>query len=219
MTDVSRVIQIIIVDDHPIIIDGIKSLLAKEKEINLVASFQDAPSALNFISNYESEIDVVLTDISMEGMTGIELCKNVKNLNRDIKVLVLSMYNSKEIVREAISAEADGYILKSEAGNDLIRAIKRVYCHGTYFSEEIIPIITYQGNRKNLVENNLKSQLSERELEILKLIVNDNTSEEIAKELFISVKTVGHHRQHILAKTGCKSSVGLVKYALELGLI
>ncbi len=210
-------IKILVTDDHQMMIDGIKNLLANENGFQIVDEANNGQVAYEKIAANPENYDFILTDISMPLLTGTELCKMVKNEFPHIQVLVLSMYNNQTAVKEAVLAEADGYILKNAGKDELLKAIHRIANGGTYFSQDIIPLIYNQYNKEKIQQEQL-SQLTTREREILSLIVKEMTSEEIADTLFISKKTVDNHRQHILEKTGCKSTVGLVKFAIRLGL-
>ena len=149
----------------------------------------------------------------MPEMDGIELCREVKKNFRHLKVLVLSMYDNAAIIKACIEAEADGFILKNAGRNELFDALHRISQNGTYFSNELFPIVFGQFEKEKMNRDNLKI-LTIREQEILRLIVQEFTSEEIAQKLFISKKTVDHHRANILEKTGCRNTVGMVKFAL-----
>jgi DNA-binding NarL/FixJ family response regulator len=210
-------INIVIADDHQIVIDGLQFLLSTEKHLNIVYTANNTNNVLNYLED-NKDVQLVITDINMPTISGIELCRKIKETYADIKVLILSMYSSKEVVKEAILAEADGYMLKNGGKEKLLEAIHRVTNDGTYYSEEIIPIIYGQIQKDKKINESL-IQLSDREKEILILIAKEFSSEQIAEKLFISIKTVGNHRQNILAKCDCKSSVGLVKYAIKAGLI
>jgi DNA-binding NarL/FixJ family response regulator len=210
-------INIVIADDHQIVIDGLQFLLSTEKHLNIVYTANNTNNVLNYLED-NTGVQLIITDINMPTISGIELCRKIKETYSDIKVLILSMYSSKEVVKEAILAEADGYMLKNGGKEKLLEAIHRVTNDGTYYSEEIIPIIYGQIQKDKKINDSLV-QLSDREKEILVLIAKEFSSEQIAEKLFISIKTVGNHRQNILAKCDCKSSVGLVKYAIKAGLI
>lgn len=210
-------INIIIADDHQIIIDGINFMFKNETFINVIAAFTNTNDVINFINKSDQKIDLVISDINMPTISGIELCRKIKESHSGIKVLILSMYNSKEMIKEALLAEADGYILKSDGKETLIKAITKINNNGTYFSEEIIPIIISQ--YKNHSHKETLIALSPREKEVLTLIVNELTSKEIAEKLFISKQTVDTHRLNIMSKTGSKSLVGLIKFAVKAGYI
>ncbi|GIV32623.1 MAG: DNA-binding response regulator [Chitinophagales bacterium] len=208
--------NILIADDHQIVIDGLKSIL-NGTPYHVAGEAVNGQQALDLIQTYPKSFDVLITDISMPLLSGTELCKMVKHSYPEIKVLILSMYSSAPVIREALLAEADGFILKNAGKEELLKALHTILHHGTYYSDAIIPIIYGQIEKEKKQKANL-SLLSKRELEILSLIVREYTSEQIAEKLFISKKTVDNHRANILEKTGCKSTIGLVKFALIHGI-
>ncbi|MCG2793067.1 MAG: response regulator transcription factor [Weeksellaceae bacterium] len=210
-------INILLADDHQMMIDGIKNLLANETSCKIVDEANNGQIAYEKVAANPDHFDLILTDISMPLLSGTELCKMVKSKFPQIQILILSMYNNSTAVKEAVLAEADGYILKNAGKDELLKAIHRISNGGTYFSQDILPLI-YNQYHKEKIQNEQLTLLTAREREILALIVKEMTSEEIAETLFISKKTVDNHRQHILEKTGCKSTVGLVKFAIRLGL-
>ena len=213
----TEIINVLIADDHQMVIDGLKSMLAQDKQYNVTAEANNGQMAYELIAAQPERFNLLLTDISMPLLTGTQLCKMVKSQFPHIQVLILSMYNNAPAVKEAVMAEADGYILKNSGRTELLQALHRITNGGTYFSQDIVPIIYNQYNKQKIQDEQL-GQLSPREKEILSLIVKELTSEEIADKLFISKKTVDNHRQHILEKTNCKSTVGLVKFAIKSGL-
>lgn len=212
----SKGYNIIIADDHQIVIDGIKSVLS-DSDYQVIEEAQNGQAAYNIISSNPEKFQLLITDISMPLLSGTELCKMVKQNYPHLKVLILSMYSSSSVVKEAVMAEADGFILKNAGKEELQKAIHKIVNDGTYYSDEIIPIIYHQIEKEKKQKENTHI-LSEREREILSLIVKELTSEQIAEKLFISKKTVDNHRTNILEKTGCKSTIGLVKYALNNGI-
>ena len=209
--------NILIVDDHQMVIDGLKSMLANNDQYLVTAEANDGQEAMNIINANPDKFQLLLTDISMPLMSGTELCKQVKSQYNHIPVLILSMYNNALAVKEAVLAVADGYILKNSGREELLKALHRITNGGTYFSQDIVPII-YGQYQKQKVQDEQLNTLSPREKEILVLIVKEFTSEEIAEQLFISKKTVDNHRQNLFVKCNCRSTVGLVKYAITNGL-
>lgn len=173
-------------------------------------------NALNIIKNSPTTIDIVISDISMPIMNGIELCKHIKNEFNSILVMILSMHNSVSIVKEAITVDADGYMLKSVGQDEFLYGLNRLVENGSFYSQDIMPIISNQflGNSNE----SITVQLSPREKEILNLITQELTSKEIADKLFISKQTVDTHRINIMQKTNSKSVVGLIKYAMLNGI-
>ncbi len=214
--DTEENINILIADDHQMVIDGLKMMLNNEV-YNVVSEANNGQEAIDLISSNPDKYNLVLTDISMPLLSGTELCKMIKSQFPHIQVLILSMYNNAQAVKEAVLAEADGYILKNSGRDELLQALHRITNGGTYFSQDIVPII-YGQYQKQKVQDEKLNALSPREKEILSLIVKELTSEEIAEKLFISKKTVDNHRQHLFTKCNCKSTVGLVKYAIANGL-
>jgi DNA-binding NarL/FixJ family response regulator len=217
MTDEQQPISILIADDHQMVIDGLCSMLQNEKRYEVGGQANNGQEAFDLILSKPDKYKLLLTDISMPLLTGTELCKMVKSQFPHIQVLILSMYNNAQAIKEAVMAEADGYILKNSGREELLQALHRITNDGTYFSQDIVPII-YNQYQKQKAQDEQLSTLTAREKEVLTLIVNENTSEEIADKLFISKKTVDNHRQHLLEKCNCRSTVGLVKYAIKNGL-
>ena len=210
-------INILIADDHQLVIDGLKSMLSVQKHFNVVDEALNGQQALDLINTNPNKYQLVITDITMPLMSGIELCKLIKSEYNHIKVLILSMHNSISIVKDALNAEADGYLLKNTSQEEFIKGVERILGDGTYFSQDILPIILNQYQKeKNFVS---KNPLSQREKEVLELIVQEFTSKEIADKLNISKQTVDTHRINIMQKTDCKSLVGLIKYAIQSGYV
>ncbi len=217
MSNATNKINILVVDDHQLVIDGLKSMLAEEKSYVVKDEAVNGQQALEIITANPNNYQLIITDITMPLMTGIELCKIIKEQFSHIKVLILSMHNSIAIVKDALNAEADGYMLKNTGQDEFLKAIERILGNGTYFSQDILPIILnqFQKERKDV----LKSALTIREKEVLELIVQEFTSKEIADKLFISKQTVDTHRINIMQKTDCKTLVGLIKYAIQTGYV
>ncbi|WP_118972229.1 response regulator transcription factor [Taibaiella koreensis] len=208
---------ILIADDHQLVIDGLKSMLVSEPQYHIAAEANDGEQAWDLITATSGQFRLLITDVNMPLLSGVALCRRVKQSYPGIKVLIVSMYNSVSVVKEAVAAEADGYILKNTGKTEFLKALHRISDGGTYFTQDILPIIYGQYQKEKQQEEAL-DHLSQREKEILALIVKEHTSEEIAAQLFISKKTVDNHRAHLLEKTNCKSTIGLVKYAIKNGI-
>lgn len=209
-------VKIVIADDHQMFIDGVKSLLKKEKKFNFVYEALNAEDALSFIS--KNKIDLLITDISMPGMSGTELTKKIKQHFPTIKVLVLTMYNDSAIINDILQSEAEGYILKNTGKQELLAAISKIMDNGTFYSNEVISQLLKDNKKKNNFPP-IKEALTVRELEILKLVCEELTTADIAEKLFISPRTVDTHRKNILEKTQSKTIIGLIKYAFESNII
>lgn len=213
---IEKIYKILLVDDHQLVLDGIKSMIEGDKRFVIVGTAVNGQNALNIIKNLPTTIDIVISDISMPIMNGIELCKHIKNEFNSILVMILSMHNSVSIVKEAITVDADGYMLKSVGQDEFLYGLNRLVENGSFYSQDIMPIISNQflGNSNE----SITVQLSPREKEILNLITQELTSKEIADKLFISKQTVDTHRINIMQKTNSKSVVGLIKYAMLNGI-
>lgn len=212
----SEPIKILIADDHQMFIDGIKSLLRKEAGINFIGEVNNGNDAFDFLKNHK--VDLMIADISMPGINGIELTKKVKQFYPEVKVLVISMHDDKQIISEILLAEAEGYILKNTGKAELIAAIKNINEGSTHYSKEVLSIMMKQIKKQETISQEIKL-LTERELEILKLIVQEYSTVAIAELLFISPRTVDTHRKHIMQKTNSKTIIGLIKFAFYNGLI
>ena len=210
-------IRILLVDDHQIVLDGVKKMLEKQARFIVQAECLSASEALNFIENRNNMFDLAVIDISMPDMNGIELCRLIKEKKPNIKVLVLSMHNNIALVKDTINANADGYMLKNINQDEFIRGLESIMEDGSYFSKEILPFLFREA--KLCTSNTQAVSLSKREIEVLELIVKENTSKQIAEKLFISKQTVDTHRINIMQKTGSKSLVGLIKYAYQKGIL
>ncbi len=207
-----QIAQILLVDDHQMFLDGLKTMLSKEKNLNVAAEANNVKEALEILA--KTRIDLVITDINMPVTSGTELTKQIKREYPHIKVLVLTMYNDREIIHEIIMTEAEGFILKNSNKRELLNAINRIIDDGTYYSNEVISIMTENYVAKEKIKDRIQ-ELSAREKEIISLICQELTSAEIADKLYLSPLTVETHRKNILRKTNSRTIVGLIKYAIE----
>lgn len=207
-------IKLIIADDHQMFIDGIRSLLASNKNYKIVGEAHNGREVLNIITG--SAVDLVLLDVNMPDLDGLGALKEIKEKHSGVKVIMLTMFNSPDYIQKLLKAGADGYILKNTGKEELTEGIETVMSGKSFFSREVTESImnNLQGKKKNmqgLVE------LTTREIEVLKLIVKECTTQEIADQLFISVNTVETHRKNLISKLGVKNIAGLVKFALQNG--
>jgi len=215
MDEEQKIIRVLIADDHQMFIDGLKALLRREKNIQIIGEVSNGIQAMEFIR--KNQPDLLITDISMPGMSGVELTREVKLHFPEIKILVLTMYNDREIVGEILMSEAEGYILKNTGRQELSNAINRIIDNSTYYSNEVLNIMMTRMKKQKNIEKNT-AQLTPREIEIIKLIMEELSSEEIADKLFISKRTVDTHRKNIIQKTNTRTLVGLLKFAIENNL-
>ena len=208
-------INLAIIDDHQIVLDGIQSLLKGNKEINVLIETTDPEEMLQLLK--QIEIDVLLTDVLMPKMSGDELSKIVKERFPQIKILALSMSGQGDMVNQMIhDANIAGYVLKNIGQQELVTAIKKIASGGIYFSEEVLnEMMKDDVRKKDLVEVHLTA----REIEIIKLIESEKSNKEMAAILFLSERTVETHRKNIFRKTKTNNIIGLIKYAYEHKII
>lgn len=208
-------IKVLIVDDHQMFLQGLAALLQDVDKISLADTLTSGESALLLLE--EQSVDVVILDISMPGMGGIELNEIIKKKYPKIKTLILSTHGDHKMIVKLIKGNANGYLLKNAKKTELLEAIYSLARGENYFSNEIKEIYTQSAfSAKN--ENTADQTLSRRETEILKLVAHGYSTQEISAQLFISLHTVNSHRKNLLAKLGLKNAAGLVKYALENGI-
>ena len=210
-------IKILLVDDHKLIRDGLKSIInASSHNIKIVGECKNGKDAICYLEKNASEIDVILMDITMPEMNGIDATKIIVNLYPKINILALTMHAEEVYIIKMIKAGALGYILKDSGGEKLIEGIKTVYRKEKYYSNEVsLTLINILLHKDEVVKPNL----SGRELEILSLISNGNTNKEIASVLFISYRTVESHRRNIIKKLNLRNTAELIKYAFNHSLV
>lgn len=212
-----KVSRVFIVDDHQIMVDGIKSLLELSNDYEVVGTTTQSATALKLIT--DSKTDIVITDIEMKELSGIELTKQIKAYNIGIKVLALSMYGDRNTINEMIGAGVDGYILKNTGLEELLAALESIKEGNVFFSKEITKeMLNAIKDMKNPLENK-QVHLTPREIEIIQLIAQELSNAEIGNRLFISERTVETHRKNIFRKTDKKSVAGLIIYAMENQLV
>ena len=211
-------IRIVVADDHHILLDGLKALLQKQKDLEIAGMYDNGLSLFDDLP--KSQPDVALVDINMPGLNGMELTKKIKEFDPGLPVIALSMHDDATHIMEMIEAGATGYLLKNVNDTELLGAIRAVSMGKMYFSQEVSDTITaYAVNKQRKQEQAEEVKLTDRELEILKLISEEMSNAQIAAALFISERTVETHRKNMLRKTNNKTIVGLLKYALERNLI
>ena len=204
-----------LVDDHQIVIDGLTSLLKGHDNFKFAFATTDSTEVVDRLT--DTPIDVLLTDVMMPKLPGNQLAKQVKDKYPGVKILALSMSGQGDLVSEMIeNADISGYVLKNIGKQELVKAIEKIAGGGIYFSEEVIDELQRSSNRK---KQNAEAHLTDREIEIIRLIEKEYNNKQIAEALFISERTVETHRKNIFRKTNTNSVIGLVKYAYEHKLI
>ncbi len=209
--------EIILIDDHKIVRDGIRMLLESSDKNKIIGEYD---SFTQFTDSQSKKIpDVYILDISMPDINGIEASRIIKTENPNAKIIILSMYNNEEFVLKAISAGANAYLPKNISKRELLNAVEKVANGEEYFAEDIQKIIIRSMMQKsNSIDVPKLNTLSKREVQLLKLIVEGRTNKEIADELFISVRTVESHKNHIMVKLELKNQVELIKFAIKEGI-
>jgi len=203
-------IRLIITDDHPVIRDGIKTVLANNKEIVLAGCAADGAELLELLETKKA--DVILMDINMPGINGIEATKLVKKKYPDIKVISFSQYDEKRFIKQMLKNGANGYLLKNSSASEMVNAIKITHSGGMYLSEDLPNVFGEKPKRRS---NYLFPNLTGREIDVLKEICREKNTTEIADTLFLSPNTIETHRANLLLKVGVKNTAGLVKWAIE----
>ncbi len=209
-----------LVDDHQLMLDGLKSLLGEHEDFDILGGAASAEDALKQLRN--KDVDVLLADIHLPGMSGIELAAKVTADFPQIKVLALTMHNESSLINRMIAAGAWGYVIKSNNISELVEAIRTVASGKKYLSREVQSIIMgsiYRPDDPGKEFQPNVARLTQREAEILSLIARELSNKKIADKLFISERTVETHRKNIFTKTKTKSVVGLIRYAMENGLL
>lgn len=208
-------VALAIVDDHQIVIDGILALLKGYDAYEFVFSTTDPASVMDRLS--KSPVDILLTDVMMPVLPGNELAKLVKQQFPQVKILALSMSGAGDVVDEMINqADISGYVLKNIGKQELVTALEKIAAGGIYFQEDVLTELDKASTRKKQLP---EMHLTEREIEITRLIEKEYNNKQIADALFISERTVETHRKNIFRKTGTNSVIGLIKYAYEHRLI
>lgn len=205
-------IKVYIVDDHPMVIEGIKSLLTDSPTATVMGSAADSFVALEELQTLE--VDVALVDINLPDMNGIDLCAELKKRFPQLKVLGLSTFKERSYITRMLEAGASGYLLKNASKEELEEALLKAFRGKIYLSDEATQVITSSSGSADHVP-----LLTSREKEVLALIAEGFTNAEIAKMLYISPLTVDSHRKNLLAKFGVKNTAAMVKYAMEFRLI
>lgn len=211
--------KIIIADDHAMIRNGVRALLSKNKDFVVVSEAGSGSETIEMFNEHKP--DLVILDISLGDMSGMEVTEKILSQHPDAKVLILSMYDDEDYISKCIESGVKGYVVKNESGNELEYAVKTVLKGQTYFSHHVQQVIfknysTHVSKPKS-VEPELK--FTTREVEIIKLISEGLTSHEMAEKLFISPRTVETHRANLIKKTGVKNSVELIRKMEKIGII
>ncbi len=209
--------NLIIADDHKMFLDGLLSILSVKEEYNILFTANTGKNVVKYVTiNPTDKIDLIITDISMPEVDGITLNKLVKEVNPNIKVLVVSMHIDTAMIDTLIKNNVDGYIPKNAKKEELLKAIETILKGEKYFSDIIKDAYMKSVFNK---EKETISALTKREKEVLKLIAEEHTTQEIADMLFLSKHTIESYRKNLISKLNVRNLAGLTKYAIKLGLV
>jgi DNA-binding NarL/FixJ family response regulator len=211
------VTRILVADDHPIVRSGLKKVLGAADDLEVIAEADNGAEAVE--KALTEDVHLAILDVSMPGMTGIQAAAELHKRKPEVRILVLSMYDSEQFLFEALKAGASGYVLKSGADQDVVEACRRTMRGQSFLYPSAVATLVRDYVERGPPDDEQFDVLTPRELQVLKLIAEAHTSKEIAKELFISIKTVERHRANILDKLGMTDRVELTRYAIRRGLI
>jgi DNA-binding NarL/FixJ family response regulator len=208
--------RVLIVEDHPIMRSGLAQLLAQEKDLMICGQFEDASTAFGAIQNLKPDIAIV--DLSLKSSSGLELIKSIKATYPKLMILVLSMYDESLYAERVLRAGAAGYVMKQEATDKVLVALRKILTGGIYLSDRMSAKLMHQliGGAKTAAGGSLIERLSDRELEVFGLIGEGRGTRQIAEQLHLSVKTVESHRAHIKEKLNLRSATELVHRAIQM---
>ena len=210
--------NILIVDDHKIVIDGLQTLLKGEHNISGIYEALTGEQALDIIGR--EEITLVLLDINLPGLNGFEVCRKIKSSDRAAKVIALTMHSNAGYISRMVKAGVDGYLLKNTCKEELMLAIQKVAAGEQYFSREVANnLISGMQQPRQPRSDGYIQKLTRREKEVLHLIIEEHTTEEIAEKLYIAPATAISHRKSLLRKLDAKNTAGLVTAAFEFRLV
>ena len=207
-------IKVVICDDHQLFREGLSLILSGIDDVSIINQFKDGQEVLDWLETHT--VDVILMDINMPNIDGIQACKIISKKYPNVKVIYLSMINQVEIFQVLLESGAKGFLLKNSSSVEVEKAIRQVYQGEKYFDSNLFNQVNEDSSSKS---QSFYPKLTKREKEILQLIIAEYTSAEIASELFISQGTVETHRRNLISKLGVKNTAGLVRVALEYKLI
>ena len=212
----NETVKVLVVDDHEIFRNGLKMVLGKLKYTKVVAEASNGSDFLDLLKNHHP--DIILMDIEMPIMNGIDATINALKIKPDLKIIALTMFNEAEYIQSMIDAGVRGFLIKNINKETLDKAIQTVLNGGNYYSEELFDFFTKQVTREEKPKSD-EIKLTRREKEILQLVCEGLSNKEIADILFVSERTIVGHKSNLLSKMGCKNTIGLMSYAIRNKLV
>lgn len=211
--------RVLLVDDHQLIIDGLRGFIENSDDFQVVGEANTGMEAIRLAEVLDP--DVILMDIEMPEMSGIQACEEIKKKSPEVKVIIVSMHNEKQLIKKLIDQGADGYLLKNSKQSEVLEAIQKVLAGKSYFSQDVTMSLLDKNTTPKPVNSDVinLSQLTEREIEILKLVAEGLTNKEIGEKLVISHRTVDTHRTNLMKKLDISNVAGLIRFAYKNGLI
>lgn len=209
-------VKVLVVDDHEIFRNGLKMVLGKLKYTRVIAEASNGADFLELLKDHEP--DIVLMDIEMPVMNGIDATINALKLKPDLKIIALTMFNEDEYIQSMIDAGVSGFLIKNINKETLDKAIQTVLNGGNYYSEELFDFFTKQVTKTDKPKTD-DIKLTRREKEILQLVCEGLSNQEIADILFVSERTIVGHKSNLLSKTGCKNTIAMMSYAIKNKLV
>lgn len=214
-------IKIVIIEDHALVREGIKSIINKNRDMEIIEEADNIVEGYNIVIKLNP--DILLLDISLHGLSGLELAKKLLKRIPELKIIIITMYSKIEYILESIEFGAKGYLLKETSSENLIQCIRKVLegeiYIDSYISNKVIKSLINKEDLQISASNKLYSSLTLREQQVLRMLVESVSIKQIAEDLFISTKTVENHKANIMMKLNCKSMIELVRYAIHIGLI
>ena len=213
-------IKILIADDHSVVREGLRALLGKVADFDVIAEAADGEEAVRLAG--EKKPDVAIVDISMPNVNGIDATRGIHDVSPGTKVLIFTIHENEEYIYQMFASGANGYVLKDAGKNDIIAAVRTIVAGGRFFSPGVSRVIIDEFVRRSRADRGApapgKPPLTQRESEILKHIASGLTNAEIAHKLFLSIRTINTHRTNLMHKLDVHNTAGLVRYAMENGL-
>ncbi len=210
-------IRLFVIDDHPVVINGIKQAFHQHEQIEYVGSALHADEALAWLK--DNAADVLLLDVNLPGKDGIELCKVIRKQFPDVKIIGLTTFSQASFIAGMLRNGANGYLFKNASEAELSKAILTVHAGKRYLSDEVSEKLISKATQQFSGKSGFSPKLTRREKEVLELIMEECATQEIADRLFLSVSTVETHRMNLYAKLDAKNVAGLVKNAIKFGLV